>query len=216
VNDLADTLRHYYPPQYGEDLTNRLLAEANRHCVPPVVLESALQKIARRDWIGFWKDQVRSSIQESLESLWQPTGWRGRLRALVGWLPGRLCWLAGFAGVVMLIYRMFSATVPYSPGFGDVLYFFLPFFLAEVFSYWLTYYFSPRDSRTIACRSAGALRQRILEGFSEFRCVLDQELDSVGKEVDLLRRPIREAENLLKSIDAKREEIEHVRRLYRA
>lgn len=216
IHDWTRILGASYLRYYEVDLTDRLLVAANAQGVPVMVLEEPLQRVARQDWPHFWKEQVTEAMTESLQSLWQTTGWRGGLRSLAQWLPGRLCWLAGFAGLGVLIHRMFIAEAPYSPGLGDVLYFLLPFFLAEGMSYALVYYLSPRNWQAVASIVKERLRQRAGKSLSmAYKQTLENVLDQVREELRLLQQALDLANQLIQQIEQKREAIEMVRRLYR-
>ncbi|MCS7166815.1 MAG: GTPase [Gemmatales bacterium] len=216
ISDLIQALGNSYMRHYGMDLTNRLLVSATALGMPAIALEVPLQKIASKDWLLFWKEQVQSGLKEAMESSWQATGWKGRLRAYAELLPGRLCWLAGLAGISVLTYRMFDATMPYSPSLGDVLYFFLPFLLAEILSYSLVYYLSPRDWRALASIVGQRVRQRAREHFTRlYREVLDQLFSQLWEELRCLREILESARCWLQQIQKRHEELEAVRRLYR-
>ncbi|MCS7160907.1 MAG: dynamin family protein [Gemmatales bacterium] len=216
VNDLTKRLREDYLRNYGEDLKIRLLTAANERGIPIVVLEDSLEGVAATDWLRFWKEQAQGGLQNSLETLWQPAGWKGRIRSVAQLLPGRLCWLAGLAGLGVLMYRMFLATAPYSPGLWDVLYFLMPFFLAEALSYALVYTLSPKSWQAVAFTVNERISQLARDNFTRtYKQVLDKVFGQLHDETQQLHQLIASSEQLLQRLKERREEIEEVLRLYR-
>ncbi|GBD36480.1 GTPase Era [bacterium HR36] len=220
--DLEEKLtRHFgedYLRYFGEDLRTSLLVASETQGLPAVVAEAALRELADRNWLVFWKEQMRSATQEALANLWQPTGWKGRLRNLLArWLPGRLCWLTGFAGLCVLMYRMFFAATGHSPGLWDVFYILLPFFLAEWLSFRIVWWLSPRNGQAVASLIRERLQERAREHFALlYRRVLDNAVNQVEQEVAELRNIVRAAQDLRKRIQAHSQAVEELTRLYAA
>ena len=215
VNDLVPSLGDTYLRYWGEHLINQLLEQAANHGLPATLLEESLRQNSPGDWNSFWKEQLRQALRYANEGVWQGHGWRSWLYRAVKWMPGRLSWLAGFLGLSVLLYRMFFAAAPYHPGFGDVLYFLLPWFLVEVISYFLTYRLSPHDSREFMSHAIQGLRREASSALWQiYSSQLSRLQNDRNSELNTLKQILDQVSNILQSIEQRRQEIAAIKRLY--
>ncbi len=215
VSDLLPSLGNTYLGHWGEHLTNQLLEHAANHLLPATLLEESLRQISPGDWNGFWKEQLREALRHAHQGVWQGHGWRSCLHRAVKWMPGRLSWLAGFLGLSVLLYRMFFAAAPYHPGFGDVLYFLVPWFLVEVLSYLLAYRLSPHDWREFTSRVIQGLRRGASAGLWQiYGSQLSRIESDHNNEVNALKEILAQLHKVLQSIERRRQEIAAIKRLY--
>jgi hypothetical protein len=142
-------------------------------------------------------------------------GWRSWLHRAVKWMPGRLSWLAGFLGLSVLLYRMFFAAAPYNPGFGDVLYFLVPWFLVEVLSYFLAYRLSPHEWREFISHVIQGLHRGASSALWQIYGGQLSRIESDRiNEVNALKQILEQLSNVLQSIEQRRQEIAAIKRLY--
>lgn len=215
VCDLLPSLGDSYLRHWGEHLTNQLLEQAANHGLPASFLEESLRQISPGDWNGFWKEQLREALRHAHQGVWQGHGWRSWLHRAVKWMPGRLSWLAGFFGLSVLLYRMFFAAAPYNPGFGDVLYFLVPWFLVEVLSYFLAYRLSPHDWRDFTSHVIQGLRHGASSALWQiYGGQLSRVESDRNNEVNALKQILEQLSNVLQSIEQRRQEIAAIKRLY--
>jgi hypothetical protein len=128
---------------------------------------------------------------------------------------GRLSWLAGFLGLSVLLYRMFFAAAPYNPGFGDVLYFLVPWFLVEVLSYFLAYRLSPHDWRDFTSHVIQGLHRGASSAIWQiYGGQLSRVESDRNNEVNALKQILEQLSNVLQSIEQRRQEIAAIKRLY--
>lgn len=215
VNELLRDLGDTYLRHFGEHLTNRLLAEAVNCGVPAVLLDGQLRQIGETDWQGFWNGQIRDALLHWQQTAWQPHGWRRWLYSIVNWMPGRLSWLAGFAGLSVLLYRMFFSTAPYSPGLCDALYFLVPYFLVEGLSYFLAYRLSLYDPNELIRATFQNVQARAKEKLWQmYSALLEQLRQERDREQEALENMRKQVRDVLKSLEEKRQAIASVKRLY--